>query len=111
ALPTVMTSLRATMAAGLLAATVVLPAYVGSSDDRTADDAIAATVLARLTASLGDASAIEIRVHGNLATLSGTVGDERTRDLAVKEAYSVEGIERVDDRLRVSAPPANPRGM
>jgi osmotically-inducible protein OsmY len=68
-------------------------------------------VLARLTAAFGDASAIEIRVDGNVVTLSGTVGDERTRDRAVKESYGVEGIERVENRLRITAPPANPRGM
>ena len=112
---------RAAIVAGLLLA--IVPACVGhggsgpavvhreADDCSAADDAIAAAVLSQLTATLGDASAIEVRGRGNVVTLTGTVADARAVDLAVKAAYAVDGVGRVENRLRIAAPPANPRGM
>jgi osmotically-inducible protein OsmY len=111
---------RAAIVAVLLAG--LLPAFGGRhlrerpSADAAAhcganDEAVAAAVLARLTTAFGDASAIEIRVHDGVVTLTGAVGDDATRNRAVKESYAVDGVERVENRLRIVAPPVNPRGM
>ncbi len=52
-----------------------------------------------------------IRVRGSIVTLTGTVDGERALELAVKETYAVDGVEHVENRLRVATPPINPRGM
>ncbi len=45
---------------------------------------------------------VTVEVDGDTAVLSGSVADAATREKAVLAAGNVEGIEKVDDRLRVT---------
>lgn len=49
-----------------------------------------------------DPSGIDFKFEGSTAILSGTVKDQDSREKAVLVVGNVEGIERVDDRLRVA---------
>ena len=49
-----------------------------------------------------DPSGIDFKFEGSTAILSGTVKDQDSREKAVLVAGNVDGIERVDDRLRVA---------
>ena len=71
----------------------------------------AATVRGRLAATLPEATAIDVRVRAGVVTLLGTVPDEYVRDRAEKESYAIAGVQRVENRLRIIAPPLNSRAM
>ncbi len=47
-------------------------------------------------------SGISVEVDGDKATLTGTAKDNETREKAVLIAGNIEGIDSVDDRIRVS---------
>jgi osmotically-inducible protein OsmY len=50
---------------------------------------------------------ITVRTNDGVVTLTGTVENEETRRKAVNVAQAVEGVTRVDDRLRVDAQAAD----
>jgi len=71
-----------------------------------------AAVQQRLAGELGPAaSAIRVVVRGGVVTLTGMVDGEHERDRAEKLSYVVDGVEHVENHLRVRRPPENPRGM
>jgi nucleoid-associated protein YgaU len=47
---------------------------------------------------------LSVRVDGDLATVSGKVADQATREKVVLAIGNTEGIARVDDQLEVEAP-------
>lgn len=51
---------------------------------------------------------IAVEVDGNRATLTGTAKDTATREKAVLIAGNVDGIDSVDDRIRVTSPASAP---
>lgn len=54
----------------------------------------------KLRSAFGDdAKGIEVRVEGSAATLTGTVGERSTAELAEEVAKSVPGITSVDNRI------------
>jgi osmotically-inducible protein OsmY len=50
---------------------------------------------------ISDPGAVAVSVNDGLATLRGTVGSFAGRRAAVKDAYSVEGVDEVEDQLQV----------
>lgn len=54
----------------------------------------------------GDYANVDVEVDGDTVVLSGRVPNVGAREKAVLIAGNVEGIDRVDDRLRVDAPAA-----
>lgn len=58
-----------------------------------------------------DPSTIQFRTSGDTVVMEGTVPDQDTREKAVLIVGNVDGIERVDDRLRVSAARADFSGV
>lgn len=93
---------------GMLVAAVVLMAPMGlSADDHEAAQAVSE---ARLEGQLAATYAlnehlsvfdISVDVEGHTAILSGTVRDDAQRDLAEHIAHDLDGIEAVDNRLKV----------
>ena len=55
-----------------------------------------------------DYSNVDVEVDGNVATLTGSVGSHSAREKAVLIAGNIDGIEKVDDRLTVTASAAAP---
>ena len=51
----------------------------------------------------GDYSGIRVEVNGDTAILTGSVGSSAAREKAVLLAGNVDGIDKVDDRLTVTA--------
>jgi osmotically-inducible protein OsmY len=52
-----------------------------------------------------DASNIEVRVDDSKVELNGTVPNYTTRQVAVLDTWSVSGIKKVEDNLKVKFPP------
>lgn len=52
-----------------------------------------------------DASRMEVQVQDGLVTLQGTVLERRMKRLAEDLAYSVPGVQEVENRLRLAGPP------
>ena len=51
----------------------------------------------------GDYSGVRVEVNGDTAILSGSVGSTAAREKAVLIAGNIDGIDKVDDRLSVTA--------
>jgi len=51
-----------------------------------------------------DPSGIQFKFNGDTVVMEGTVRDQDTREKAVLIVGNVQGVERVDDRLRIAAP-------
>ena len=49
-----------------------------------------------------DPAGIQFTINGNTVVMEGTVRDQDTREKAVLIVGNVDGVERVDDRLRVA---------
>lgn len=61
----------------------------------------AAKAKSKLRSALGsDAKGIEVRVEGSVATLSGTVTQRSTQELAEEVVRSVPGITSVENRIK-----------
>ncbi len=58
-----------------------------------------------------DYSGIEVEVDGNKAVLTGQVGSVAAREKAVLIAGNIDGIEKVDDRLIVTAAAVTPTAV
>ena len=56
----------------------------------------------------GDYSGVRVEVNGDSAILTGSVGSTAAREKAVLIAGNIDGIDKVDDRLTVSATAASP---
>ncbi len=54
-----------------------------------------------------DPTGIQFTVNGDTVVMAGTVRDQDTREKAVLIVGNVDGVERVDDRLRVAQPGAD----
>ena len=97
------------LAASLLAACAgTVPASRSAADtdeDRdVAEAGIAADVRLALLDKLGwDALDVKVDVDGGQASLTGEVDRRTTQELAEEVALSVQGVERVDNRLRLKA--------
>lgn len=66
-----------------------------------------ADVRERIVAALGrasrlDASAINVRVHGNVVKLSGRVRDSNARRIAERVAWSAPGVGQVEDEIVIA---------
>ena len=55
-----------------------------------------------------DYANVDVEVDGNTATLTGSVGSQAAREKAVLIAGNIDGIEKVDDRLTVTASASAP---
>ena len=55
-----------------------------------------------------DYANVDVEVDGNTATLTGSVGSQAAREKAVLIAGNIDGIEKVDDRLTVTASSSAP---
>lgn len=62
-----------------------------------------AAIKAHLGSYGADYSNVDVEVDGNVATLTGSVGNHAAREKAVLIAGNIDGIEKVDDRLTVTA--------
>ncbi|HSK75785.1 MAG TPA: BON domain-containing protein [Thermoanaerobaculia bacterium] len=95
------------LAASLLAACAgTVPASrsaAGPDEDRdVAEAGLAADVRLALLDKLGwDALDVKVDVDGGQASLTGEVDKRTTQELAEEVALSVQGVERVDNRLRL----------
>ncbi|HSN89425.1 MAG TPA: BON domain-containing protein [Thermoanaerobaculia bacterium] len=95
------------LAASLLAACAgTVPASrsaAGPDEDRdVAEAGLAADVRLALLDKLGwDALDVKVDVDGGEARLTGEVDKRTTQELAEEVALSVQGVERVDNRLRL----------
>jgi osmotically-inducible protein OsmY len=75
-------------------ATLSLALLAGCSDDP------ASQTSRKLRRAFGDdAKGIEVRVEGSTATLSGTVSERSTQELAEEVARSVPGVTSVENRI------------
>lgn len=54
-----------------------------------------------------DYSGVDVEVDGSTATLTGNVGSQAAREKAVLIAGNIDGIDKVDDRLTVTASSAS----
>ena len=104
------------LAASLLAACAgTVPASRSAADrddgQDVAEAGIAADVRLALLDKLGwDALDVKVDVDGGQASLTGEVDKRTTQELAEEVALSVQGVERVDNRLRLKAQsPTAPR--
>ena len=68
--------------------------------EQLGDFALAARITAALAAQVGFTH-VSVHVDRGVATLDGTVGDERTKDTAVATARGTSGVRNVVDRIRV----------
>lgn len=87
-------------------ASTVPPSYRpwAGDEDNPADASLAADVHTALLDKLGrDAMAIEIDVDGGRVRLSGHVDERSTQELAEEVALSVQGVERVENRLELDS--------
>ncbi len=109
---------------GILLTTLLLLAPLGcatsrpstpSAQESLAGDVANAMGVAKVHVALldqlgSDALSVRAEVQGNRATLRGEVKKRSTQELAEEVALSVEGIERVDNRLRLAQDAAGSDG-
>jgi len=73
-------------------------------EKHTTDDAVFRAVQKRLLEDEGlEHVAISARVHNGAVTLSGTVPDEQTRDLAAEVARSALGVVDVNSQITMAS--------
>lgn len=68
--------------------------------EQISDFALAARISAALAAQVGFTH-VSVRVERGVATLDGTVGDEKTKETALATARGTSGVRNVVDRIRV----------
>lgn len=68
--------------------------------EQVSDLALTARIVAALTAQIG-VNHVGVHVSHGVATLDGTVGDEKTRETALATARGTSGIRNVVDRIRI----------
>jgi osmotically-inducible protein OsmY len=93
----------------LLAVTLLAPAVLAHAGDETQEGSSAwesamtgLRVKAVLLEKLGaDALGIDVEIEDGEAVLTGTVSERSTQELAEEAAKSVDGVNRVDNRLKV----------
>ncbi len=103
-----MYSLRSSMSGFLMAGLLACGAGLAQQKSAVVPDAqIEANVLKALASSpqLADQAISTITVYGQV-TLSGTVRDEASRDMAEKLASDAPGVQKVIDQLAIGALPA-----
>lgn len=91
-------------------AEVPLHGYVnrGAAGYPSPDEAIQQAVLEALIEEPElDAREVAVSAEQSVVTLAGSVASTAARELALRLAEGVPGVERVNDRLRVGSPPAN----
>ncbi len=83
------------------------PAPGASEDARAKFNAARASGLAKLVKEHGfDIPSLKIEIDGDRATLTGDVPSQEVREKVVLLVGNTWGTGKVDDRLRVTAPPA-----
>lgn len=89
---------------GCVALALVLSATLRAEDNEnsTAHVTAAAVVQALLEKAGAPALPIEVTMDRTTAILTGEVANRTTQELAAEVALSVEGVAKVDNRLRVS---------